>query len=162
MLYNIIIVLLIIGVIYLMSNGEKLENKYNKHSVKIIFGLLILYMIVNKIYHGVAVLLIVFVVYYHKEIRKKLNIKKLNLQFFRDNIEKYINKSEEKNNEKTEEKTEEEKKEEENIGDIFNEIDKLEEVASKSNDVATEPFKDMVTNLRETFNSIYTKLGEQK
>lgn len=156
MLYNIIIVLLIIAVIYLMSNGEKLGNKYNKHSVKIIFGLLILYMIVNKIYHGVAVLLIVFVVYYHKEIRTKLNLKKLNLQFFRDNIEKYINKSEEKTEE------EEGEKEEENIGDIFNEIDKLEEVASKKDNVETEPFKDMVTNLRETFDSIYAKLGEQK
>ena len=155
MLYNIIIVLLIIGVIYLMSNGEKLGNKYNKHSVKIIFGLLILYMIVNKIYHGVAVLLIVFVVYYHKEIRTKLNIKKLNLQFFRDNIEKYINKSEEKTEEEGE-------KEEENVGDIFNEIDKLEEVASKNDNVEKEPFKDMVTNLRETFDSIYAKLGEQK
>lgn len=155
MLYNIIIVLLIIAVIYLMSNGEKLGNKYNKHSVKIIFGLLILYMIVNKIYHGVAVLLIVFVVYYHKEIRTKLNLKKLNLQFFRDNIEKYINKSEEKTEEEGE-------KEEENVGDIFNEIDKLEEVASKNDNVEKEPFKDMVTNLRETFDSIYAKLGEQK
>lgn len=155
MLYNIIIVLLIIAVIYLMSNGEKLGNKYNKHSVKIIFGLLILYMIVNKIYHGVAVLLIIFVIYYHKEIRTKLNIKKLNLQFFRDNIEKYINKSEEKTEEEGE-------KEEENVGDIFNEIDKLEEVASKNDNVEKEPFKDMVTNLRETFDSIYAKLGEQK
>ena len=157
MLYNIIIVLFIIAVIYLMSNSEKLGNKYNNHSIKIIFGLLILYMIVNKIYYGIVILLIVFVVFYHKEIRKKLNIKKLNLQFFRDNIEKYINK------EKTEEeKTEEEEKKEENMGDIFNEIDKLEEAASKKNNVDTKPFKDMVTNLRETFDSIYAKLGEQK
>ena len=155
MLYNIIIILLIIAVIYLMSNSEKLGNKYNKHSIKIIFGLLILYMIVNKIFHGVAVLFIVFVIYYHKEIRKKLNIKTLNLQFFRDNIEKYINKSEEEEKKKK-------KKEEENVGDIFNEIDKLEEMASKKNNVEKEPFKDMVTNLRETFDSIYSKLGERK
>jgi len=162
MLYNIIIILLIIGVIFLMSNSDKLGKKYNKHSVKLIFLLLIIYMVVNKIYHGVVVLLIIFAVYYHKEIRKKINIPKINLKFLKDNVERFVSSNIENKQEDIKENDESEDPKEEHSGDIFNEIDKLEEVAAKSDKIATEPFKDMVSDLRKTFNTIYSKLGEQK
>ena len=156
MLYNIIIILLIIGVVFLMTKSDKLGKKYNKHSGKLIFFLLVLYMLVNKIYHGVAVLAVIFVLYYHKEIRKKLNIQKIDMKFLKDNVERFVNPDSIES-----EKPEEEKKEEEG-GDIFNEIDKLEEVAANSDKIATEPFKDMVSDLRKSFDAIYNKLGEQK
>ena len=91
MLYNIIIILLIIGVVFLMTKSDKLGKKYNKHSGKLIFFLLVLYMLVNKIYHGVAVLAVIFVLYYHKEIRKKLNIQKIDMKLLKDNVERFVN-----------------------------------------------------------------------
>jgi predicted membrane protein len=158
MLYNIIIILLIIGVVFLMTKSDKLGKKYNKHSGKLIFFLLVLYMLVNKIYHGVAVLAVIFLLYYHKEIRKRLNIQKIDMKFLKDNVERFVNPELSDNEEP---KEEEEKKQEEG-GDIFNEIDKLEEVATNSDKIATEPFKDMVSDLRKSFDAIYNKLGEQK
>ena len=154
MLYNIIIILLIIGVVFLMTKSDKLGKKYNKHSGKLIFFLLVLYMLVNKIYHGVAVLAIIFLLYYHKEIRKRLNIQKIDMKFLKDNVERFVNPESSDN--------EQPKEEQEEGGDIFNEIDKLEEVAANSDKIATEPFKDMVSDLRKSFDAIYNKLGEQK
>lgn len=152
MLYNIIIILLIIGVVFLMTKSDKLGKKYNKHSGKLIFFLLVLYMLVNKIYHGVAVLAVIFVLYYHKEIRKKLNIQKIDMKFLKNNVERFVNP----------ESSESEEPKKEEGGDIFNEIDKLEEVATNSDEIEKEPFKDMVSDLRKSFDAIYNKLGEQK
>ena len=59
-MYNIILILALIGVIFFITNNEKMNKKLNKHSVKLIFALLLVYMLVNKLYHGLIIIIIVF------------------------------------------------------------------------------------------------------
>lgn len=56
-----------------------MNKKLNKHSVKLIFALLLVYMLVNKLYHGLIIIIIVFLIYYNKKIIQYVKKKDLNL-----------------------------------------------------------------------------------
>ena len=43
--------------------------------------------------------------------------------------------------------------------DIFTQIDKLETLANRNENIKKEPFKDMVTELRKTFDTIYKQVN---
>lgn len=145
-MYNIIIIIGVIAVIFLLLNSEKLSKTYNKHSVKLIFLLLFVYFIVNKIYYGIAVMALVCV-YYYKDM--------INLNFIKNKIEGFTHlKSED--TQQIEHAEEEESKEEQK--DLFSNLDKLEKF-SKKGGKPTQPFKEMVSDLRKTFNSIYKEMN---
>jgi len=141
-MYNIIIIVGVIAVIFLLLNSEKLSKKYNRHSVKLIFLLLFVYFIVNRIYYGIIIMALVCV-YYYKD--------KINLNFIKNKIEGFTQQIEQ-----TEELQEEESNEEQK--DLFSNLDKLEKF-SKKGGKATQPFKEMVSDLRKTFNSIYKEMN---
>ena len=144
-MYNIIIIVGVIAVIFLLLNSEKLSKKYNRHSVKLIFLLLFVYFIVNRIYYGIAVMALVCV-YYYKD--------KINLNFIKNKIEGFTHLKSE--NTQQIEHAEEESKEEQK--DLFSNLDKLEKF-SKKGGKPTQPFKEMVSDLRKTFNSIYKEMN---
>ncbi len=128
----------------------------------IIFLLLIIYMIINKIYYCIIFLLIIFIIYYQNEIKKILNLNNFNISFVKNNIEKFINIiPEEETNEPNEpnEPNESNESNYEKYTDMFNDIDKLEDIARNNKTVIT-PFKNMVSELRNKFNIIYNKLNE--
>ena len=162
-MYNIILILSLIGIIFFMTNNEKLSKKLNKHSIKLIFLLLLVYMIVNKLYHGVIVIIIVFLIYYNKQVVEyvkesgiKLDLNNLinNLQL--DKLKnKLQGKMESFANEEESDENEDEKKDD----DIFTQIDKLETLANRNGNVKKAPFKDMVSELRKTFDTIYKQVN---
>ena len=43
--------------------------------------------------------------------------------------------------------------------DIFMELDKLETLANKNNNIKREPFKNMVSELRKTFDNLYKQVN---
>ena len=135
-----------------MSYNNNLEHKFN---IKFIFLLLIIYMIINKIYYGIIFLLIIFIIYYQVEIKKILNINNFNISFIKNNIEKFINKYETQETPEIEETLDTNK----TYTDMFNDIDKLENIARNNKTVIT-PFKNMVSELRNKFNIVYNKLNE--
>jgi Ca2+/Na+ antiporter len=179
-MYNIILILTLIGIIFFMTNNEDFSKKLNKHSVKLIFVLLLIYMLVNKLYHGVVIIIIVFLIYYNKEVIKFVKGKGINIdlnnfslekltnkfQLSKLNITNNLNKSLEsfENDDKSKlseefPKDEEENKKSNEDDDIFTQIDKLETLANKNENIKKEPFKNMVTELRKTFNTIYKQVN---
>lgn len=177
-MYNIILILSLIGIIFFMTNNEDLSKKLNKHSVKLIFALLLIYMLVNKLYHGVVIIIIVFLIYHNKEVIKFVKGKGINLDLNNLSLEKLtnklqlpkltngLNKSLEgfKNNNKNNSTEEYPKDEDENDksngdDDIFTQIDKLETLANRNENIKKEPFKDMVSELRKTFDTIYKQVN---
>lgn len=179
-MYNIILILSLIGIIFFMTNNEDLSKKLNKHSVKLIFALLLIYMLVNKLYHGVVIIIIVFLIYHNKEVVKFVKGKGINLDLNNLSLEKLTNKlqlsklnltnglnkslesfkNDDENN-STEEfpKDEDENEKSNEDDDIFTQIDKLETLANRNENIKKEPFKDMVTELRKTFDTIYKQVN---
>lgn len=172
-MYNIILILALIGVIFFITNNEKMNKKLNKHSVKLIFALLLVYMFVNKLYHGLIIIIIVFLIYYNKKIIQYVKKRGFKFDFdfnkLRNKFESFVNKN---GNEEdslddsgqsdleqsdTEQSDANENKKEES--DIFMELDKLETLANKNNNIKREPFKNMVSELRKTFDNLYKQVN---
>lgn len=177
-MYNIILILSLIGIIFFMTNNEDLSKKLNKHSVKLIFALLLIYMLVNKLYHGVVIIIIVFLIYHNKEVVKFVKGKGFNLDLNNLSLEKLTNKLQfpkltnglnkslesfknDDDNKSIEEfpKDEDENEKSNEDDDIFTQIDKLETLANRNENIKKEPFKDMVTELRKTFDTIYKQVN---
>lgn len=167
-MYNIILILALIGVIFFITNNEKMNKKLNKYSVKLIFALLLVYMLVNKLYHGLIIIIIIFLIYYNKKIIGY--IKKGGFKFdfdfnkLRNKFESFVNKngneedtSDDSGQSDLEQSDANENKKEES--DIFMELDKLETLANKNNNIKREPFKNMVSELRKTFDNLYKQVN---
>lgn len=167
-MYNIILILALIGVIFFITNNEKMNKKLNKHSVKLIFALLLVYMLVNKLYHGLIIIIIIFLIYYNKKIIGYIKKRGFKFDFdfnkLRNKFESFVNKN--GNEEDTsddfgqsdlEQSDANENKKEES--DIFMELDKLETLANKNNNIKREPFKNMVSELRKTFDNLYKQVN---
>ena len=176
-MYNIILILALIGVIFFITNNEKMNKKLNKHSVKLIFALLLVYMLVNKLYHGLIIIVIVFLIYYNKKIIQYVKKKGFKFDFdfnkLRNKFESFVNKDgneedasddsgqsdleqSDAQNDTEQSDANENKKEE---SDIFMELDKLETLANKNNNIKREPFKNMVSELRKTFDNLYKQVN---
>jgi len=167
-MYNIILILALIGVIFFITNNEKMNKKLNKHSVKLIFALLLVYMLVNKLYHGFIIIVIVFLIYYNKKIIQYIKKKGFKFDFdfnkLRNKFESFVNKKGNNDDDSSngleqsyeQSGTDENKKEE---SDIFVELDKLETLANKNNNIKREPFKNMVYELRKTFDNLYKQVN---
>lgn len=167
-MYNIILILALIGVIFFITNNEKMNKKLNKHSVKLIFALLLVYMLVNKLYHGFIIIVIVFLIYYNKKIIQYIKKKGFKFDFdfnkLRNKFESFVNKEGNDDDDSSngleqsyeQSGTDENKKEE---SDIFVELDKLETLANKNNNIKREPFKNMVYELRKTFDNLYKQVN---
>lgn len=174
-MYNIILILALIGVIFFITNNEKMNKKLNKHSVKLIFALLLVYMLVNKLYHGLIIIVIVFLIYYNKKIIQYVKKKGFKFDFdfnkLRNKFESFVNKdgNEEDSSDNSQSDLEksvteqvdapseiDNKKEE---SDIFTELDKLETLANKNSNIKREPFKNMVSELRKTFDNLYKQVN---
>lgn len=162
-MYNIILILALIGVIFFITNNEKMNKKLNKHSVKLIFALLLVYMFVNKLYHGLIIIIIVFLIYYNKKIIQYVKKRGFKFDFdfnkLRNKFESFVNKNgneEDSLDDSGQSDANENKKEE---SDIFMELDKLETLANKNNNIKREPFKNMVSELRKTFDNLYKQVN---
>lgn len=172
-MYNIILILALIGVIFFITNNEKMNKKLNKHSVQLIFALLLVYMLVNKLYHGLIIIIIVFLIYYNKKIIEYVKKRGFKFDFdfnkLRNKFESFVNKddNEEDSSNDLEKSdigqsdtgqsdTNDNKKEE---SDIFMELDKLETLANKNSNIKREPFKNMVSELRKTFDNLYKQVN---
>ena len=177
-MYNIILILSLIGIIFFMTNNEDLSKKLNKHSVKLIFALLLIYMLVNKLYHGVVIIIIVFLIYHNKEVVKFVKGKSIGFDLNNLSLEKLTNKLQlpkltnglnkslesfknDSDNNSTEKypKDEDENEKSNEDDDIFTQIDKLETLANRNENIKKEPFKDMVSELRKTFDTIYKQVN---
>jgi len=176
-MYNIILILALIGVIFFITNNEKMNEKLNKHSVKLIFALLLVYMLINKLYHGLFIIVIVFLIYYNKKIIEYVKRKGFKFDFdfnkLRNKFESFVNKNENESDgsQSDLEPSDIQSDQQSDIGqsdanenkkeksDIFMELDKLETLANKNSNIKREPFKNMVSELRKTFDNLYKQVN---
>lgn len=151
-MYNVIILVAVIGLIIILQNKkllEKIDFKQNKDLI--VLTLIAIYVLINRTLLSLIIGLVLIIVFYHKTILKYIKNKHLLLEKF-ESITKMnnipdITPKPDKNNEI----------------DIFADLEKFKKMSNrllpKDDQKKTQPFKKKVREIKELFKQLKNEIN---
>lgn len=169
-MYNILLLVCIIVIVFIMQNKNLLEKiNFKEKKNIIVLGLILVYVLINRTKISLIIALLLIILFYHKPIIRFLkdkdnietklnNLKTMVTEKFND----YINENFSNNEQLAEIQKNEEKKIAEEVEkkkikfDIFEDLDKMKDLSNKINesDEKIQPFKEKIKELRSMFEKI--------
>ena len=146
-MYNIVILVAVIGLIIVLQNKSILEKiKFKKNKDFIVLGLILVYILINRTLISLIIGVILGLFFYHKTILKFIKNKNLLVEKFESIKNQIID------------ITPKPRKENDNQIDIFADLEKFKKMSNKllphNEEKKTEPFKNKVRKIKALFKQL--------
>ena len=153
-MYNIIILVAVIGFIIILQNKKLLEKiKFKKNKDLIVLGLISIYIIINRTPLSLIIGIILIIIFYHKTILKYIKNKDLLLEKF-ESIAKMNN---------IPDITPKPREDKDNEIDIFADLEKFKKMSNRllpeDDQKKTQPFKNKVREIKELFKQLKDEIN---
>lgn len=153
-MYNIIILVAVIGLIIILQNKKLLEKiKFKKNKDLIVLGLIATYIIINRTSLSFIIGVILILFFYHKTILKYIKNKDLLLEKF-ESIAKMNN---------IPDITPKPREDKDNEIDIFADLEKFKKMSNRllpeDDKKKTQPFKNKVREIKELFKQLKDEIN---
>ena len=153
-MYNIIILVAVIGLIIILQNKKLLEKiKFKKNKDLIVLCLIATYIIINRTSLSFIIGVILIIIFYHKTILKYIKNKDLLLEKF-ESIAKMNN---------IPDITPKPREDKDNEIDIFADLEKFKKMSNRllpeDDKKKTQPFKNKVREIKELFKQLKDEIN---
>lgn len=153
-MYNVIILVAVIGLIIILQNKKLLEKiKFKQNKDLIVLALIFVYILINRTLVSFIIGFVLIIFFYHKTILKYIKNKDLLLEKF-ESIAKMNN---------IPDITPKPQKDKDNEIDIFSDLEKFKKMSNRllpeDEQKKTQPFKNKVKEIKELFKQLKDEIN---